>query len=87
MSYTGECANCGEPFGKCVCSWELLKEECARRIDGEKFPLKDLIHTLLQHCKIADKLLKDNDLDLVPSVIEDIYYFAQYLPEHFIEEG
>ena len=85
MSYTGTCPVCYKQFSDCECPWGSA-EVAWRAVPDEKFKLEDLLHTTMQHCKIAQILLKENRQDLLPSVLEDIFYFVQYLPGFFIEE-
>ena len=89
MSYTGTCPACYKKFSDCECKWATVatnSKTYSAPEPTEKFKLEDLLHTTTQHCKIAQILLKENRQDLLPSVLEDIFYFVQYLPGFFIGE-
>jgi len=102
MSYTGTCASCGKKFSDCKCTWNIgdwvkTQEECEPQEkhtepskpflgEGDKWEIGDLIHTIGMHYQIAKLIMEQGRGDLLPSIMEDIYYFAQALPDFFIKE-
>ena len=47
--------------------------------------IRDLLETIEKHCKIGYILINLQHDDLLPSILEDIAFFAQELEEYFID--
>jgi len=100
VSSTGTCASCGKKF-PCECTWRVVGEprgiewggmehtepEPSKPFleEGDKWKIKDLIHTIDMHCQIAKLIIEQERDDLLPSTLEDIHYFAQALQDFFIK--
>ena len=99
LSYTGTCASCGKKFSDCGCTYRMVDGKytlggehtepgSSKPLLGEsdKWEIGDLIHTIGMHYQIAKLIMEQGRGDLLPSIMEDIYYFAQALPDFFIKE-
>ena len=48
--------------------------------------VEDLLHTIGMHCQIGRLIMEQKADYLLPSILEDIYFFVQELPEYFVEK-
>jgi len=55
-------------------------------ITYEIAPLKDLLYSAGNRVKIAEILLERGDTELLPTVLEDLFYGCQLILEHCVEE-
>lgn len=85
-TFTGNCPTCHRPFGECRC--HLLTQAYMDAIppeQGTQQEVADLLHTIGMHCQIGRLIIEQKADYLLPSILEDIFYFAQSLPDYFIE--
>ena len=87
----GVCLLCKKPFHECKCiskpQEEHIEPGSSKPLlgEGDKWEIGDLIHTIGMHYQIAKLIMEQGRGDLLPSIMEDIYYFAQALPDFFIK--
>lgn len=55
-------------------------------IAQEVAPLEDLLYSAGNRIKIANILLNQKQFDLLPTVLEDLFYGCQLILEHCIKE-
>lgn len=87
-TFTGTCPICYLPYGECRC--RMATQGYINGIPPEqetqRDEVEDLLHTVGMHCQIGRLIMEQKADYLLPSILEDIYFFVQELPEYFVKE-